>query len=115
MKKFYAVSILLMASVTLLAQKTWNGGNGSWAVATNWSPNGVPAANATVTFNTGTAFTVTNVPNRTLNDITVTGNTDVTLQSAGAGGTITIANSTGDDLGVAVGSILRLGSNFNIA
>jgi hypothetical protein len=114
MKKIYAVTFFLMASLPILAQKSWNGGTGSWAVPTNWTPVGVPADNATITFNTGTTFTITNVPTKPLNDITVTGNTQVTLQGVSTIATLTINNSTNDDVTVDAGSTLTIGPNLNM-
>lgn len=62
---------------------TWSGGaSGSWMVATNWSPNGVPTNSDAVIFNNGTAVTVTNVPSVNLRSIGMSGAGSVTWQAA---------------------------------
>lgn len=115
MKKFYAVSILLMASLTLLAQqKTWTGGSGSWNVPTNWSPIGVPQAGASLTFGTGTSISITSVPSLALNKILVTNNTQVTLQGASANRELVVSDATGMDFTIDAGSSLVLGASVNL-
>lgn len=48
MNKIITFCLLLMACIAQGQPKTWVGGSGSWDVASNWSPAGVPAAANTV-------------------------------------------------------------------
>ena len=113
MKKIYFLSILLLISIALWSQKTWIGGNGAWNEGTNWNPTGVPVTNSLITFNDGTAITVTNVPTIALRRITVTANTALTLQGA-TNNTVTLNNRSGTELAINAGSSLVIGSGFNL-
>ena len=118
-KNFILLSILLLTfpfNLSLLAQTTytWRGANnGSWALATNWSPTRTtPASNDLMVFNTGTTLTITAVPAQTIGRLTISNNSNITLN--GTGGTLTIDNQTGDDLAITTGSSLTLGTSGNI-
>lgn len=64
---------------------TWNGGaTGSWMVATNWSPNGVPSNTDAIIFNNAAAVTVTDVPTVNLRSISMSGAGSLTWQASSA-------------------------------
>ncbi len=102
---------LTLTATPLTAQTTyiWNQtGTASYATATNWTPTRTtPATNDVLVFNNGATTTVTGVPTQTIGQLTVTGNTNVTLQAA-ATATLTIAGGTGTDLTVNAGSQLNV-------
>ena len=88
---------------------TWNQtGTASWATATNWTPTRTtPGVYDNLVFNNGATTTATGIPAQTVGSITVSGNTTVNLQNAGATA-LTIGNGlAGADLSVAVGSALN--------
>ncbi len=105
------VLFLTLTAMPLTAQTTytWNQtGTASYATATNWTPTRTtPATNDVLVFNNGATTTVTSVPTQTIGQLTVTGNTNVTLQAA-ATATLTIAGGTGTDLTVNAGSQLNV-------
>ena len=88
---------------------TWNQtGSAAWTTATNWTPTRTtPAASDILVFNNGATTTATGVPTETIGQLSVLGNTNVTLQ-AGATATLTVAGDTGADLSVAAGSQLNV-------
>ena len=88
---------------------TWNQtGTASFGAAASWTPNRtVPAANDVLIFNNGATTTATAVATQTIGQLLVSGNTNVTLQSA-ATATVSIAGAGGADLSVAAGSTLQL-------
>src|SRR5205085_9739417 len=100
---------------------TWNQtGTASWATSTNWTPTRTtPAVDDVLVFNNGATTTVTNVPTQTIGQLSVSGNTNVTLQAATTGNTITVGGGTGTDLSVASGSQLNINTanvlNMNVA
>ncbi|MFN4121879.1 MAG: beta strand repeat-containing protein [Flavobacteriales bacterium] len=97
--RFVVFSIFVFFSLSIHAQTTytWNGGNGSWAVAANWSPNRTtPAATDILRFNDGGTHVVTAVPTQTIRQLLVTNNTNVTLTSSGTT-TLTINGPGFDD------------------
>src|SRR4051812_30537757 len=100
-----AVAVFALVTISASAQTTYTwSGAGSWATSTNWTPTRTtPAANDVLVFNNGATFTVTGVPTQTIGQLSVSGNTTVTLQSAAAV-TLSIAGGTGTDLVVASGS-----------
>lgn len=56
MKSFIAIFIIFLFNytTTLAGNYTWNGGTSTaWGTSTNWTPNGVPSTNDTVTIVTG--------------------------------------------------------------
>jgi hypothetical protein len=112
MKKIYFLLITLLVGAAVWAQptKTWNGGNGSWNVASNWTPAGVPAANSRIVFSDGSTATISNVPVLSINRLTVTGNTNITLRGA----TLTINNSSSSEFVITDGSSVELSSGVNI-
>ncbi len=74
---------------------TWNGGNGAWTTAANWTPAGIPGNGDAVIFNTNTAVTVTALPSANLVSFSVAGtNTRVRLQASVAT-TINITGAAG--------------------
>ena len=101
------------------AQRTWDGPatGGSWATATNWSGNVVPAANEIVIFPTGINGTIANVNagnNITLGGLVIQGNSNITLTNS-ANKTITIANGSGAiDFSIAATATLTISTNVDI-
>jgi len=93
MYKFILIVVLLISS-SAFAQTTysWNGGNGDWSVATNWTPNGVPTAtdNAVIA-GTGT-YTVTLDGDSTINDLTIGGTSGIQTLSLSSS-TLTVNGS----------------------
>jgi hypothetical protein len=75
---FITICILLF-SIQVDAQKTWDGGAGTnnWGDANNWNPNGVPTAGQNVTISDNDGFTVVVNGNYQCNSLTLeyTGNT----------------------------------------
>ncbi len=111
-----AVFAFTLACLTLLATSlsaqttyTWNQtGTSSWATSTNWTPTRTtPATNDVLVFNNGATTVVTAVPAQTIGQLSVSGNTNVTLQAA-ATATLTIGGGTGVDLSVSSGSQLNI-------
>ena len=109
------LSLVVLLSLTLLSVSasaqttyTWNQtGSASWATAANWTPTRTtPATNDVLVFNNAATTTATNVPTQTIGQLSVSGNTNVTLQAAAAVA-VTIAGGTGIDLSVASGSQLN--------
>ena len=98
---------LFTNSVSAQTTYTWNQtGTAAWTTDTNWTPTRTTPANDDVlVFNNGATTTVTAVPTQTIGQLSVSGNTSVTLQAAAAV-TLTIAGGTGTDLSVAAGSTL---------
>ncbi|MDQ3907679.1 MAG: hypothetical protein M3268_04975, partial [Acidobacteriota bacterium] len=89
---------------------TWNQtGAGDWQVSTNWTPaRTLPAADDVLVFNNGATTTVTNVPTATtVGQLSVSGNTKVTLQAAAGGSVLSVGGGAGTDLSVASGSQLN--------
>src|SRR5205085_3810614 len=80
---------------------TWNQtGTAAWTTSTNWTPTRTtPAVDDVLVFNNGATTIATGVPTQTIGQLSVSGNTNVTLQ-AGATATLTIAGGTGTDLSV---------------
>ena len=116
MKKFYSI-LLAALSFSCLAQaqtKTWNGpAFGSWNVAGNWTPAGVPAATDVVIFNNGAANEVTDVPGGSIRGLQVIDNSTVTLVAT-ANIVIDISGPGGtDNLLVETGSALLLNAGGN--
>ncbi len=102
---------LVMFGSTASAQTTytWNQtGTAAWTTSTNWTPTRTtPAADDVLVFNNGATTIATGVPAQTIGQLSVSANTNVTLQ-AGATATLTIAGGTGTDLSVAAGSQLNV-------
>src|SRR5205085_5906999 len=88
---------------------TWNQtGTASWATSTNWTPTRTtPATNDVLVFNNGATTTVNSIPaTQTIGQLSVSGNTAVTLSSTAAA--LTIGGGAGTDLSVASGSQLNI-------
>src|SRR5205085_90634 len=110
---FFLAAVFCMAVVCSSASAqttyTWNQtGTASWATSTNWTPTRTtPAVDDVLVFNNGATTIATGVPTQTIGQLSVSGNTNVTLQ-AGATATLTIAGGTGTDLSVDAGSQLNV-------
>ena len=93
---------------------TWlpTSGSADWTVASNWSPSRfVTAASDMLQFTSGGASVATNVPTQTIAKLTVDNNTDISLQSAASGITLSVNGPTATtNLSVTSGSILQLSS-----
>lgn len=118
--RFVCFICLLSAVFLLLSNKgvaqttyTWSGvSGGSWAVATNWTPNRVtPATSDIIQFNGGGPMVVTGVVTQTIQRLIVTNNTDVTLQSGAAGIILRLGNVVASNvLTIDGGSVMQIGS-----
>ena len=105
-----ALFVFLLASEQSIAvSRSYIGpsGNGAWATATNWMPNGTPAAGDDITISVSSALTLNNVGSVSLNALTIGGSGAVTLTNASAS-TLTIAS-----LNVTSGNLLT-GSSVNL-
>lgn len=116
MKKFYTLFLMLISgsSLVLAQTKTWNGPVlGSWNVAGNWIPNGVPGASDVVIFNNGASNEVTDVPAGNIAGLQVIDNSTVTLVATAN----IVVNVSGpgnsDNLLVETGSALLLNAGAN--
>jgi uncharacterized repeat protein (TIGR01451 family) len=110
---FLIVATSLVAASASAVTYTWNGGTASWATAASWTPSrGAVAASDVLVFSGGGTTTATNVPTETIGQLLVSGNTNVTLQSAGAV-TVTINGLAGTDLQVDAGSQLNFTGTAN--
>ncbi|MCF6128202.1 T9SS sorting signal type C domain-containing protein [Flavobacterium sp. AS60] len=92
---------------------TWDGSTDTlWTTAANWTPDRTtPSSSDILVFDGSTVPTptVTAVPAETIGKLLLTGNVNVTLQSAAAV-TLTISGGAGTDLDIPSGSHLQLGS-----
>ncbi len=119
MKKIYFLTLTLLVAVTGWSQttRTWfPTGSGSWATANNWrdpsNNTGAPVDGDLVIINSGTTLTISNVPTRSLNRLTITNNSNVTLAGAGGSQTLTLGGATGYDLVINNGSSLTQSSTL---
>lgn len=95
---------------------TWNtSGTGSWTNAANWSPSGVPGDGDAVSFNNASVSVVTNVPTGIrLTKFLVSGNTNVTFQTASSG-TLNIGGGTSPQFNVAASSTLMIAGSQGLS
>jgi hypothetical protein len=113
-KKFihFALIILLCLYVWDGAAQityTWLPASTDWQVPTNWTPTRTTlATNDILVFNTGAAYTITNIPTETIGQLLLSGNTTVNLQAEIAGNILTVSGAAGDDLIVSAGSSLNI-------
>lgn len=115
----FVISLIILIFFSLFesfgqATYTWNQtGTADWTEPANWTPNrSAPATTDILQFNTGVVTTPINIPNETIGQLNVTGNTTINLQGSAINITLTISGLTGsDDLVVANGSAL----NINVA
>jgi gliding motility-associated-like protein len=95
------------------ATYTWSGSvSTDWTIAGNWIPARTTPLPTDILVFDGSATPVpgiTNLPTQTIGRLLVTGNANVTLQSAGDQ-TLTISGGTGSDLDIMDGSGLVIGS-----
>ena len=100
--------------VALPTTYTWTGSTSTdWQVSTNWSPTRTtPAVNDILQFNNGTTNTITNVPTQAIDQLLISNNTTVELQSTSSVA-LTINGTTGDDLIVQAGSALNVAQATN--
>lgn len=103
--------IKLTYSGAITGDYVWDGSASTdWQVADNWTPaRSIPVAGDILRFNSGGSVTVTNVPaNQTLNQLIVSGNTNVVIQAA-SNATLSITGDDGADFDIAAGSSITLG------
>ena len=121
MKKIYFFLLAILATALIArSQKKWVGPavGGSWAVGGNWSGGVVPGPTDSVVLDGGITGTINNVANVTVRNLTVTDNSNVTLEysAGGPARTLTISNTNGNnllDLTIVAGSQLTIaGTNF---
>ncbi len=120
MKNVYLLLLTIFMAIAGWAKTTtWTGGvNNQWDNPLNWD-NGIPAANDDVVFPTNISATITRVafdnnPILILNSLSVLGNSNIELRTAG-GRIISIANGkTGNDFVISSGAQLTIGNNLNI-
>ena len=109
--RWIAVAVLLFTASVVSAQTTytWNQTDtASFATSTNWTPTRTsPATNDIMVFNNGATTTATGVATQTIGQLSVSGNTNVTLQAGAATQTLTIGGGAGA-LSVASGSQLNI-------
>jgi hypothetical protein len=119
MKRLSILLITFFIVTRISAQRIWDGPvtGGSWATATNWSGDVVPAPNEIVIFPTGISGTISNVNggnNITLGGLIVQGSSNITLTNS-ANRTITIANGAGAvDFHIEVGAALTISANVDL-
>jgi hypothetical protein len=119
MKRLRILLIAMLLVYTASSQKIWDGPatGGSWATATNWNGNTLPAPNDIVIFPAGISGTISNINsgnNITLGGLIVQGNSNITLTNS-SNKTITIANGTGAiDFSIEAGATLVIGTNVDI-
>ncbi|MDQ1639525.1 MAG: hypothetical protein QOF62_2864 [Pyrinomonadaceae bacterium] len=92
---------------TPIATYTWNGSASTdYQTGANWTPTRAVGTADVLQFNNGATVTVTNVGPETIGQLSVTANTNVTLQTVGTN-TLTISGGSGTDLSVAAASQLN--------
>lgn len=81
----FILFIYLCPTLGIAAPKTWNGTVGTWSIASNWLPAGMPGANDDIIINTGFPITIyIDVAGPfPLNSITITNNTPVVFDCMG--------------------------------
>jgi hypothetical protein len=74
----FMMILLFFSSNIWSATKTWNRtAGGSWATATYWTPNGVPAAGDDVIINTDQSAAITGFTTLSLKSLTISGNCEL--------------------------------------
>ena len=89
-----------------MAIKTWNGSNGNWGTAANWSPTGVPAAADDVRINGGTVT----VAAQTCATLTIGGNCTLAGTGLTVSGAFTVNSGT-----ITISMTASLNLNGNIS
>jgi len=73
-----------------MANKTWNGGTGTWATAGNWTPSGIPANTDDIFINAGSVT----IAGQTCNNLNIGGTCTITGTSLIVNGTFTVTTGT---------------------
>lgn len=109
------VLMLLTASGFAQTTYTWTGSiDNTWGTSGNWSPNRVsPATSDILVFNDGGLYTVTGVGTQTIRQLLVSNSTSVTLEAAGTNTLSLNGPAATDNLNIASGSLLGIGSGTN--
>ena len=85
----------------------------SWTDPFSWSPARLSPQPADIlVFNNNGTTTAINVPTQIIGQLILSNNSNVSLQSAAAAQTLTIAGDTGTDLDIPAGSTLQISSEF---
>ncbi len=114
---YFALPLLISTFSAKAATRTWDGGAGTlvWTSAANWSGDVVPVTGDDIIFSTAGTFTITAVPTLSINSLTVSSGTTVTL-SGGSPTTLTIGGNAGTDLTIAASiSLVLNGLNVTLA
>ncbi|MCJ7553924.1 MAG: T9SS type A sorting domain-containing protein, partial [Ignavibacteriaceae bacterium] len=95
---------------------TWTGATSSdWTVSTNWNPTrSSPRSSDLLVFDKGGTLTVTSVQTESIERLTASNNTILTLTASHSEETLTITNGVNNDLVVNSGSSLTIGTRLNI-
>ena len=96
---------------------TWTGATSTdWTVSTNWNPTrSLPRSSDLLVFDKGGTLTVTSVETESIERLTASNNTNLTLTASHSEETLTITNGVNNDLVVNSGSLLTIGTRLNIA
>lgn len=87
----------------------WNGGNGSFIVTTNWTPERTtPAVNDILQFSDGGTDTITNVPAQTIGQLKLSNNTKITFTATAANTFVIAGLASGTDLVIPAGCAFNL-------
>ena len=115
-KVFASRKARALAPTPFAVSYTWNQtGTAAWTTSTNWTPTRTtPSSDDILLFNNGATTTVTSVPNETEGQISVTNNTNVTLQAA-VGATALQLNGGPGSLNVASGSQLNVNTGNSLS
>jgi hypothetical protein len=73
-----------------MANKTWNGGTGTWATAGNWTPSGIPLNTDDIFINAGSVT----LAGQTCNNLNIGGTCTITGTSLTVNGTFTVTTGT---------------------
>jgi hypothetical protein len=99
--------IIASTTTTFAITYTWRvTTGGSWAVATNWTPTGIPANGDDVIINSNQSADITEVPAITLRNMTVSGN--CTLSASFNGNLLTITGT----FTITAGTTLTMGTTL---
>lgn len=115
MNKFYTLLIFLMITVTAWSQtRAWNGGNGSWNDATNWTPRGIPSSSDVLEF-IDVSGTISNVPDLSIRGLVISGGNIILNGKDGNTKKITAGDvSLEKAIIINTGATLTIGHNLDI-
>lgn len=120
---FFLVIALLLSYHSKAGSRFWVGGSGSWASTLFWSTtsggvNGasVPVAGDDVIFdvNSGDTIIVTGISSQTIHSLKITGNANVTLQSASTATLSVLGTTLTNNIVISGGSALTLSASITL-